>query len=71
LICEESEFRGAAAPVDWWRLCLLEQAVWSGEGVRLCEACYQRESRRAVEAGGEVVGQEGRIFPPYFENEQR
>jgi hypothetical protein len=46
------------APVGRCRLCGLEKAAWTGQGVRLCEAWYQRESRRAMEAG-EVVGVEG------------
>ncbi|MEN6341657.1 MAG: hypothetical protein ABFC89_03765 [Methanospirillum sp.] len=29
-------------------LCGLEKAAWKGEGVHLCETCFQRESRRAV-----------------------
>ena len=36
-------------------LCGLERAAWKGQGVWLCEACYQRESRRAVEAGAEMA----------------
>ncbi len=39
-------------------VCDLEAAAWKGEGVRLCEACYRRELRRAVEAG-EGVAAEG------------
>ena len=38
-------------------VCGLERAAWKGQGVRLCEACYQRESRRAVEAGEAVVAE--------------
>jgi hypothetical protein len=37
-------------------VCGLEKAAWKGQGVHLCETCYQRESRRAVEAG-EVVAE--------------
>jgi len=36
-------------------VCRLETAAWSGDGVRLCEACYQREMRRGVEAGEVLV----------------
>jgi len=38
-------------------VCGLERAAWSGQGVRLYEACYQREARRAVEAGAELVAE--------------
>ncbi len=44
-----------AASVGRCDVCGLERAAWKGQGVRLCDACYQRESRRAVEAGMEVV----------------
>ncbi len=42
--------------VDRCDVCGLEKATWKGQGVHLCETCYQRESRRAVEAG-EVVAE--------------
>ncbi len=45
----------AAASVGRCCLCGLEKAAWEGQGVRLCETCYRRESRRTVEAGAEVV----------------
>jgi hypothetical protein len=45
------------ASVGRRRLCGLERAEWMGPGVRLCETNYQRESRRAVEAGAEVVAE--------------
>ncbi|MEN6517818.1 MAG: hypothetical protein ABFC38_06450 [Methanospirillum sp.] len=44
-----------AAEVGRCDVCGLEKAAWSGHGVHLCETCYQRESRRAVESGAEVV----------------
>ncbi|MEN6517385.1 MAG: hypothetical protein ABFC38_04245 [Methanospirillum sp.] len=46
-----------AASVGRCDVCRLEKAAWKGPGVRLCEACYQRESRRAVAAGGELVAE--------------
>lgn len=45
------------APVGRCGLCGLEKAGWTGQGIRLYETCYQRESRRAVEAGAEVVAE--------------
>ena len=36
-------------------LCGLEAAAWSGNAGRLCEVCYQREVRRAVELGTDVM----------------
>ena len=47
--------RRVSASVGRCGVCGLEKAVWSGQGVRLCEMCHQRESRRAVEAGAEVA----------------
>ena len=38
-------------------LCGLERVAWTGQGVHLCETCYQRESKRAVEAGEVVVAE--------------
>lgn len=44
-----------SAPAGRCGVCGLERAAWSGDGVRLCETCYQRESRRGLEAGAEVA----------------
>ncbi len=35
--------------------CDLAPAAWAGGGVRLCEGCYEREVRRTVEAGIDVM----------------
>lgn len=47
------------APTGRCDVCGLERAEWAGEGVRLCEACYQREARRRVQDGEEVA--EGQV----------
>ncbi len=52
---DPAALRRVAASVGRCDVCGLERAAWSGQGVRLCETCYQRESRRAVEAGDAVV----------------
>jgi hypothetical protein len=44
-----------AASVGRCDVCGVETAAWKGQGVRLCEACYQRESRRAVETGDDAL----------------
>ncbi len=36
-------------------LCGLEAAAWKGEAGRLCNACYQEEVRRRIEAGGSAI----------------
>jgi len=36
-------------------LCGLAPATWSGGAGRLCDACYQREMRRGLEAGGSIA----------------
>ncbi len=43
--------RRVAASVGRCDLCGLERAAWSGDGVRLCEACYRREVRRGIGRG--------------------
>ncbi len=48
---EPAAMKRVTASVGRCGLCELEKAAWSGQGIRLCETCYQRESRRAVEAG--------------------
>ncbi len=53
---DPAALRRVAASVGRCDVCGLETAEWSGGGVHLCDACYQRESRRAVEAG-EVVAE--------------
>jgi hypothetical protein len=57
-IADFSAMKRVTASVGRCGVCGLERAAWSGPGVRLCETCYQRELRRAVEAG-EVVVTEG------------
>jgi hypothetical protein len=43
------------ASVGQCALCGLEAASWKGEAGRLCDACYQREVRRGLEAGCSVT----------------
>ena len=43
------------ASVGRCHVCGLEPAAWSGDGVRLCEACYRRELRRGTARGDDVT----------------
>ena len=49
------EMARVTAPLGRCDVCDLEPLAWAGEGVRLCEACYQREARRRVRDGEEVA----------------
>ena len=49
--------RRVTASVGRCDLCGLERAAWSGDGVRLCETCYRREVRWAVESGVDVMAE--------------
>jgi hypothetical protein len=51
---DPAALRRVAASIGRCDVCGLDPAAWSGQGVHLCETCFQRESRRAVEAG-EVI----------------
>jgi hypothetical protein len=46
-----SAMRRVGAEVGRCALCDLAPATWSGGGVRLCDACFQREVRRGIEHG--------------------
>ena len=50
-VIDPGGMRKVAASVGRCDVCDLEAAAWSGGGVRLCEACYDREARRRVREG--------------------
>ena len=60
-VIEPSAMRRVTASVGRCVVCGLEPATWKGEAGRLCDACYQREVRRGIEAGADVlaVGESG------------
>ena len=49
-----SSLEPVTASVGRCTVCVLEPAAWAGTGVQLCEACYEREVRRCIEAGATV-----------------
>ncbi|MEN6519482.1 MAG: hypothetical protein ABFC38_15135 [Methanospirillum sp.] len=50
-VIDPGGLRRVRASVGRCDVCDLEAAAWSGGGVRLCEACYDREARRRVREG--------------------
>ncbi len=48
---DPAALRRVAASVGRCDVCGLERAAWSGEGLQLCDACYQREVRRGIATG--------------------
>ncbi|HIH02624.1 MAG TPA: hypothetical protein HA263_01825 [Methanoregulaceae archaeon] len=60
-VIHPSTMRRVTASVGRCSICDLAPATWTGEAGRLCDACYQREVRRGIEAGADLpaVGQSG------------
>ena len=55
-VIEPSTMHRVTAAIGRCDVCGLEAATWKGDAGRLCDACYRREVRRAVEQGKDVMG---------------